>query len=237
MTKLFSRIPWKYVAVISGILAIAVTLILILIPKERELTISDKSWERKVIVEEYRTVHEEDWSIPAGGRKTGEYQDIYTYQEVFDHYDYVTKSREVPNGGHEEVVGYRDNGNGTFEEVTRWVTDYRTEYYQEAEPVNRLEPIYRTKYRYDIERWIFDHYETTSGHTDTPHFATPTLTENFRTNGTEEKYTVTAFTNRDSSKTEVYTLCFEDWQSVKIDQTIRAKVRIGNQLELIKSEE
>lgn len=71
MTKLFSRIPWKYVAVISGILAIAVTLILILIPKERELTISDKSWERKVIVEEYRTVHEEDWSIPAGGRKTG----------------------------------------------------------------------------------------------------------------------------------------------------------------------
>lgn len=236
MTKFLSRIPWKYVAISSGILAIIVTLILIFIPKESELTITDKSWERKVIVEEYRTVHEEGWNIPTGGRKTGEYQDIYTHQEVLDHYDYITKSREIPDGGHEEVIGYRDNGDGTFEEITRWVTDYKTEYYQEAKPVYRQDPIYQTKYRYDIERWLFDHYETTSGHTDTPYFATPTLAENFRTNGTKEKYTVTAFANRDSSKTEVYTLSFKDWQSIKIDQTIHVKIHIGNQLELIKNE-
>ena len=226
----------KYVAIGGGVLAIVITLILIFIPKNHELTIASKNWERKVIIEEYRTVQEENWTIPTGGRKTGEYQDIYTYNQVIDHYDYTTKSRTVPDGGHYEVVGYLDNGDGAIEEITQWVTDYITEYYTESEPVYRQDPVYRTKYQYDIERWVFDHYEITSGHTDEPYFAAPKLAENFRTNGTEEKYTVTAFRNRDDSKMKVYTLSFEDWSSVKVDQTVRVKIHIGDKVELIKDE-
>ncbi len=236
MSKFLRRIPWKWVAIGGGILAVVATLVLIFIPKERELTITDKTWERKVVVEEYCTVEEDDWHIPTGGRELYHYQSIYGYEPVFDHYEYVEKSRLVPDGYHEEVVGCRDNGDGTFTEVIKNVQDFKTEYYTEREAIYRQEPIYRTKYHYEIERWVFDHYETTSGHTDTPYFATPDLAEKFRTNGTKEEYTVTAFINRDDSKTGVYTLSFEDWSSVNINQTIRAKVHVGNYIELIPDE-
>ena len=220
--------------IIGGILGVILVVILIILStRQHELTIIDKHWERQVIVEEYRTVQEEGWSIPTGGRKTGQYQDIYTYQQVFDHYDYTTESRTVPDGGHYEVVGHDSEGNP----ITEWVTDYRTEYYTESEPVYRQEPVYRTKYQYDIERWVFDHYETTNGRVDAPYFATPNLTDNFRTNGTKEKYTVTATKNRDDSKVGTYTLNFEDWSSVKIDQTVRVKKYVGNHIELIKDDE
>ena len=207
-----------------------------MMPKERNLTITAKNWERSVAVEHLNTVREEDWSVPAGGRMVGSYRAVHHYQQVLDHYETVQRSRQVPNGGHNEVTGYRDNGDGTFSEVTTWVTDYTTEYYTEQEPVYRSEPVYATKYQYDIERWQFDHNEVTQGGDDEPYFANIDRSEKVRANGSNEKYTVTGtYEAKKGQTTEgTWTVSYDDWTSLRVGQSIKAKIHYGNQLEIEK---
>lgn len=224
----------KYILLGMFAVVLFVCLVIALMPKERNLTITDKVWERSVIVEEYRTVRESDWIVPAGGRMVGSHQEIHHYDSVLDHYQTVTKTRTVADGGHYETTGYRDNGDGTFTEIQTYVTDYRTETYTEQEPVYISVPVYQTKYDYDIERWKFDHNETSSGHTDEPYFTEPILEENFRTNGTDEKYEIVAeYVEKDEVKTETFKVSFDEWKSLSVGDEIRAKVYAGNRLEII----
>lgn len=224
----------KKIAIFALILIAVSSLVFILMPTTRDLTVVDKTWERQVAVEEYRTLHEEDWSIPPGGRMTGSYRAIHHYEDVLDHYETVSKSRTVPDGGHYESDGYTDNGDGTFTEHSHWVTDYKTEYYTEQEPVYRSEPVYQTKYQYDIERWVFDYYETTSGHNDEPYFASPKLNSKHRTGHTTETYRIAAtYEKRGKTITDIYALDFASWKTVEIGTTIRVKVHVGKRIELI----
>ena len=217
------------------VVALVAVMVYTLMPRERTLTVVGKDWARTVTVEEYRTVQEEDWSVPQGGRQTGAYRAIHHYQQVLDHYETVTRSRQVASGGHNEVVGYRDNGNGTFTEVTQYVTDYTTEYYDVQEPVYRNDPVYATKYRYDIERWVFDHEEETRGTTDEPYFATPELTDRQRTNGTGERYTITGSyeARKGDVRTDTYPLTYEQWAPLQVGQSLHVKIHSGGQLELL----
>ncbi|MCC6934230.1 MAG: hypothetical protein IT406_00840 [Candidatus Yanofskybacteria bacterium] len=48
-------------------------------PHPTKLTVTTVSWERTINIEEERTVHEEDWTVPPGGRETGSYQAIHHY--------------------------------------------------------------------------------------------------------------------------------------------------------------
>lgn len=215
---------------ILGIIALLVIIAVIFFPYHTEATILDKSWECRVIVEEYRTFHESDWFVPIGGRETGHHLAIHHYEQVLDHYETVTNSREVPDGGHEEVVGYTNNGDGTFDEVTTYVTDYRTEYYTEQEPVYRDEPVYQTKYEYDIERWTFDHCEVTSGHFDAPYFASPKLDARHRTNGTMEKYEISiSCTNRRGKLiTTSLATTLTEWETLEKGETIPVDIYAGS---------
>lgn len=187
-------IPWAIIAIVGGILALIIILILIFIPKYYDLSVADKSWERKVIIEEHRTVQEEDWYIPVGGRL------LYTYRAV------------------------------------RYYEDVQIGVDKKGRPIYERTPVYDTMYVYKIKRWKFDHYETTSGHTDTPYFAEPELTSNYRTNGTIENYTILAFKDFDSTKTETYYLSLEDWQSVSLDSVIHVRVHFGNHAEILYDE-
>lgn len=225
----------KPILAILTLVAVIGGLFFLLKPKTAEITVVDKAWERNVVIEEYRTVQEEDWFVPAGGRMIGSYQAIHHYDTVIDHYDTVTKSRQVASGGHYEVSGYQDNGDGTFTEQQAWVTDFTTEYYTEQEPVYVQVPVYQTKYRYDIERWQFDHNETTRGHDDRPYFAdTSGLADRFRTDGTTEKYTITAtYFKKDKLIEEDYEVDFEKWQELLVDHKYTVKIHAGNRLEFI----
>lgn len=237
-----------------GTIILLVMLFTLAFPYRTEATILDKTWERAVTIEEYRTFHESGWHIPTGGRETSRYQSIHHYEDVLDHYETVTKSREIPDGGHYEVTGYRqvetggsyevigytNNGDGTFdeitawrptyttEEVTTWVTDYRTEFYTEQEPVYRSEPVYRTKYNYDIERWVFDHYEITSGSTEEPYYASPELGLNYRANGTSERYeiTISCINRKGKTITSSHSLEYAEWSSLKNGDIISVKIYV-----------
>ncbi|HEU0013475.1 MAG TPA: hypothetical protein VFQ45_07310 [Longimicrobium sp.] len=129
-------------------------------PKQVEATVAGREWARGIEVHEYRTVREEDWSVPSGGRQLRSFRAIRDYRRVLDHYE--TRTRQVSDrvqvGTRTFTCGSRDLGNGHFEDRTctepEYETRYRTETYEE--PIYRREPIYDTKFAYEIERWLPD---------------------------------------------------------------------------------
>ncbi|HEX6368977.1 MAG TPA: hypothetical protein VF006_08590 [Longimicrobium sp.] len=129
-------------------------------PVEVTATVAAKDWSRAIEVQEYRTVQEEDWSVPQGGRQKRSYRAVRDYRQVLDHYETKTRqvSERVQTGTRTYTCGQRDMGNGYFEDVTctepEYTTNYREETYQD--PVYRREPIYDTKYAYEIEKWLPD---------------------------------------------------------------------------------
>lgn len=142
-----------------------------------DVTVRSLSWERQVEVEELRTLTQEDWTYPGDARVLSSRREIRSYRQVLDHYE--TRTRQVSE---QKQTGTRteryacgstrvSNGNGTFTERTTYcnrsvpvyTTVYRTETYQV--PIYRNEPVYDTKYRYQIDRWVTDHWDTANSST------------------------------------------------------------------------
>ena len=257
-----SYIPWGKVCAALLIVAFIFGMVYLFVPKERYITVTDVDWQRSITIEEYRTVRESDWSVPAGGRTVYTQEEIHHYNHVLDHYDTVTKSRQVITGSHYEpvtksrqvitgshevTVGYRDLGNGYFEEITQTVYDYGTEYYTEQqlvydygteyyteeEPVYVNVPEYHTKYYYDIERWVYDHTETSSAHDHEPYWPEVKMESNQRMNGRSESYGLTA-TYKD--KEDHYTLDYSDWCELNVGSQLHVKVHFGGRIEILPDE-
>lgn len=140
-----------------------------------DLTVTTLTWERRVEVEQYRTLTEEDWSVPPGGREQSTYEDIHHYVEVLDGYrtESYQESHVVSDGYDTETYncGSRtvNDGNGFFhtetETCTRQVPRTKTVYETKTRqvPVTHQQPVYMTKYVYEIERWVFDRWVTSEG--------------------------------------------------------------------------
>jgi hypothetical protein len=163
-----------------------------------EALVTAKEWERSVQVEAYRTVTEEAWSLPQGGRQVRSYRAIRDYRRVLDHYETRTRqvSERVQTGTRTYTCGTVDRGNGYFEDRTctepEYETRYRTETYQE--PIYRREPIWDTKYVYRIERWVPDTLLREHGDTTAPVWPR----------------TVADDTTRDGEKKQRYVMTFRD---------------------------
>jgi len=218
-----------------GIAAAVLGMIWLIIPRNESVTVQEKSWARAITIEAYRTVREEAWSIPAGGRYVGEHSAISHYESVLDHYE--TRSRQdchqVPDGIETYSCGVRDLGNGYFEDRTCTRPTYRiqcdTEHYQE--PVYRQEPVYATKYTYNIDRWVFDRKAESSGVNDTPFWATFTLAENERENGRSEEYHVRLVNKTGMEFT--YSSPETEWASFQVGEPLAIKVnRLGKVLKV-----
>ncbi len=168
------------------------------INREVEVRVAGFEWTRTVEVETYRTVTEEDWTLPAGGRLIRQQEAVHHYDQVLAGYE--TRSREVPEqvyaGSRTYVCGVRDLGNGFFEDVTCtepvYETRYRTETYQE--PIYNQVPVYQTQYTYDIEKWVVDRVETADGRNRQPAWPAVALSD----------------TVREGQKTETYWVIFND---------------------------
>ena len=221
---------WTPVIAFVLIAALVVGLVCLFIPKELELTITDIRWERNIDIEEYRTVEENDWYIPSGGRLLYTNREIHHWDQVFDHYE--TKERQVPKERYVRtetiVTGYRDLGNGYFEEITSsrdiYETYYETETYQEA--VYRNEPVYQTKYYYEIERWKYDRTVTSQAADKYPEWPVLNLAENERESSRKETYTVTG--KDDEGEEYTFTLSYSDWERVHLGQEIKVELSFGH---------
>ena len=155
----------KPVLAILGVLF----LLWLFLPVTRKATVQSFRWERSIEIEKYTLCHEDDWSVPPGGKMTGSRQEIHHYDHVLDHYE--TKTRQVSErvlDGYD--TSYKDLGNGQAEMVQtpRYRTEYHTETYQD--PVYVDVPVYQTKYYYDIGRWKHAYDLETGGGDQNPYW-------------------------------------------------------------------
>lgn len=212
---------------------IITSLIFLFIPKTVEGTVEDFSWERTIAIEELKTFNESDWSLPSGARLQYSQTEIASYKQVIDHYETKTvqKSREVISHYETYVSGYRDLGNGTFEEILSQRPVYTTEYYTETieEPVYRSEPVYATKYYYEIDRWTHTRSVETKNNDKTPFWGEVVLKEKERECNKSEKYFITVLSEE---KTNKYSVKYDLWNSLKNGDKVKLKVNIFGEAKL-----
>lgn len=184
---------------------------------ERPIRVTGFTWERAVEVQAYRTVAEEDWSVPNTGRKTGEFRAIHHYDRVLDHYETVRVPYRTQTGT--RTVHHRRNlGNGHYSDYTTTEPVYGTRYRSEQRAVYRKDPVYRTKYRYDIERWVFARTETARGADHNARWPELKLTEKERRGKATEAYTATFRDEGGDHKSFTRPYDFTQWETFKVNE-------------------
>ncbi len=189
---------------------------------QKGLKVTELAWVRAIPVEEYREFSESGWTLPDGAEETGRRSEIHHYDQVLDHYENVEveRSRRVIDH-YETKYYYKDNGNGSFEEVPYQDPVYKTEYYTEtvSQPVYVPVPRYMTKYYYNIFRWVQSREAVASGTDHNARWPETDLKENEREgSGRTEKY---GFTVQDEKNGQAsYLLAEEDWLNVNVGDSL-----------------
>lgn len=212
-----------------GIIGIVfVCLLWLFIPITRTATITGFEWERIIDVETFTECHESGWSIPNGAHVTKQKSEIHHYDKVLDHYE--TKTKRV---AHREQDGYtttyKDLGNGQSKVVRtpKYKTVYKTENYKE--PVYRQEPVYRTKYYYDIGRWKETSTLCTAGidqkpfwkDTDLPSYIDSPKYNDQKLGDRHETYS--AKIKDDKGKNQLVNYSYDDWKKLEVGAEIKYK--------------
>lgn len=208
-------------------------------PTVKKVTIDDFNWERTIDIEAIVTHNESDWSLPNDARLQYTKREIRSYKNVLDHYETVTETRTRSVIDHYETrSSYADLGNGYFKENTRSVPVYTTKTYTEnvQKPVYRKEPVYDTKYYYEIDRWTVVDTAKSSGHDQNPSWPEPKLKDGQRTGDENEHYFVTATyqKKKDKTETEKYEMAFSEWKELKKGEEIELKIDVDGFAEINK---
>ena len=202
------------------LLCLFATWFLFLRTSDVNATVTGFDWERTIQVEELRTLIENDWEIPQGGRYISQKEEIHHYDQVFVRNETRTRevSEQVQVGTRTYVCGQKDLGNGFFEDVKCdepvYETKTRTETYQE--PIYRDVPVYKTKYSYEIDRWVDGRLERETGTTQKPEWPVIYFTELEREGKRSEKYVV-EFTDSDDETYQIE-MEFERWKSFSLGE-------------------
>ncbi len=119
-----------------------------------DMKVTKLSYESSLAFEEYKNIREESWSLPQGASAVSTFRAIHHYNKVPDGYVTKTRNVKVKVGERKVKVGKKDMGNGYFKDIYKNVPVYenRTEKYQEQ--VFRQVPVFMTKYRYNIMKWV-----------------------------------------------------------------------------------
>ena len=224
------------IAVLIGIVALIVHL-----TQPSTIRVTDKTWSIAITIEEHKLVREDDWSLPSGATLAYTKEEYHHTERVFDHYE--KRSRQVSEkvyDGDTITYSYIDHGNGYFEEVEHRVPHYHTEWHTEYydEPIYVPVPIYKTKYYYDIMRWVYCRTETASGHTDTPYEPEFKLAENERRGSTTATYTIIGYVeDKDTQKTTSWTTSRNIWDQMYTTEVYTVKTSFGKITEIVKNTE
>lgn len=221
---------------IFSIIAAVILLFNIFTPKERDVEIQSFLWERGVVVEEYKTVKENDWDLPSNANLLYTEEEIRSYSNILSHYE--TKERtytdEVLVGYETVVVGHEDLGNGYFEEITEtqpvYETVTKTETYEE--PVYIQVPVYDTKYYYEIDKWVYAYTEKTSGSDKSPYYTSILETDICRIAEKTEEYTVVAY-DSEKDKNIDFKLPYDKWMALNVGQEIHVVQHFGGEVEIL----
>lgn len=200
-------------------------MVLVLKTHDEEMTVTSFSWSKTIEIEKLVTHNESGWTLPSNARLQYTHEELKEYQDVFDHYE--TKTRQVQKerliGYEQEVSGYRDLGNGMYEEIVVNVPVYETYYVEETytSPVYRKEPVYAKKYYYEIDRWTYSRSVNTNG-IDNPYWGKYTLGKKERVRGQYEYYTV--YVINEESEVHSCNVSYSLWHSLNIGDKVIGKV-------------
>lgn len=160
-------------AILSGLaLALFAAWYLFFSTTETALTITSKSWERVVNIQQMTVVEDEGWDVPIGGRTTDTRKKYFkTIDEVVGHETKYRDGKEGTGRYREYDCGKRkDLGNGYFENdpcKEEIMKDVKIPYEVE---ITRPKKIYETWYTYEYDQWNTIQSMTTSGGDTTPHW-------------------------------------------------------------------
>ncbi len=239
---------------VGAVAAVLFFLVWFFTPITRSSSVTGFTWSRDIEVQEYTLCHESDWSVPSGATVTSQKKEIHHYDRVIDHYE--TKSKKISHQeidhyetktrSHQEVDGYEtkyeDLGNGQAEAV-RGDPIYKTvtEEYQDPvyktvwetktweEPVYRNDPVYKTKYYYDIGRWKYSNTFHTEGNNQDAVWYNTNIPEDVsnpdygdkRLGARTEKYQITLL---DANEEQQYkTLSYNEWIEYVLGDKIEYK--------------
>ena len=207
-------------------------------PKIQDVTVHDFSWERNINVQKLVTLEQSGWSLPPGARLQSHQQEIQGYEQVLDHYE--TKTEEYYESeltGYETHVSYIDLGNGYFEEV-----ETKTPVYEQVKktreiqvPIYRDEPIYATKYYYEIDEWQHDYTSTSSGNDKSPYWNEITITNSKQREGNRTETYYVSVVNQDG-EIKKYSFDFNTWNELESGQTVTIKTTVFGTAELVKDD-
>lgn len=146
---------------------------------EEKLKLQSASWTRTIAIEVLGPVVETAWDVPTGGRVLGTSTEIHHYDHVPNGTRTVQRhyTERVQTGTKRVKTGTKNLGNGYFKDTyaTRPVYENRDRTKLVTETVYRDVPVYRTKYRYEIDRWSRARDVTTSGADTAPQWGAVAL--------------------------------------------------------------
>lgn len=209
-------------------------LIYAVLPKTKEFIPQSFEWNYEINVESLETVDESDWTLPSEARLKNTKQEFHHYQQVLDHYETKTRTYtvQVPDG-YDISYSYSDNGDGTFSQhetkTPKYRSETKTETYQD--PVYRQDPVYQTKYYYEIDKWLHKRYVETSGTDKKPYWGELNLEEKEREGKHKETYHVKG-TVKGEIKT--YSCSKEIWEQLEKGGTYKVSVSPGGEIIEIK---
>lgn len=225
---------------LAAVLALIVGIVAFAMPKKKTLKINEMNWAYQIDIESYETVEENDWSVPDGGRVQYTQEEIHHYDQVFDHYETRTRTyTEQVYDGEDVHTEYIDNGDGTFSEHQVSTPRYRSEtrYEDYEEPIYRDEPVYQTKYYYEIEKWIHKRYVETNGSDKNPVWGDVVLADNEREGTRTETYTVEAVFvkgRKVKDKVHTYKASKEIWDKLSVGENYKVKIDNDEIIELLR---
>lgn len=208
------------------------------LPKSIEVEVTGFQWERSLQMEHYQEVADEAWDLPSGAYHVRRQKAIHHYDQVFSHNETYYENVRVRVGEERYVCGKIDMGNGYFKDRYCMRPIYDTRREKRTRPVYDRVPVYRTKYYFDIMRWVErrDHLLRTSGRDHSPVWPQKQYadSENWRKGKRQGRYYVIVRTPDGEAHKEE--LKEDNWRSLSEGQKLPAKQSLifGNYFGLAK---
>lgn len=229
----------KEIAEFTAVVMFLAALIYFVIPQSIDLEVEQVAWERNISIQTKTTVKESDWSVPVGGRVYEQHQEFHHNEQVLDHYEtYYEDVSEQVIDRYRTVTYKRDLGNGKFEIEKTQEPVYRTVTHKEKRerPVYRDEPVYKTKYYFEIERWKSTRNVPTSGSDHNAYWGEYTLAKGKPPYGAGEekvgrqtqKYTVKGKVKGEDKEYQVEDFAW--WETMNVGDIIHAKATYDGKL-------
>jgi hypothetical protein len=212
-----------FIAIFAGLVYIAS------LSYATEVEVTGLEWTRTVTVEEYKTVTETAWEgeLPPDARVQSSERALHHTERVADGTRTVpeTYTEQVSDGTESYVCGRTDKKNGYFEDKHCTRTKYKsvTKTRNRTETVYKDVPVYRTRYNYQIEKWVTFDEKTTSGTDFNPQWAIVQTDKTHREGKRTESYNLLCKELGGENKSHKIKLTPENWSKFASGERLNGK--------------